>query len=283
MWCALALLVSMTSVAFVLRARALQPRREAELGGLRLRLDQATWLHEPMDHGDRVQLPPSEETPRSGERRLSVWLTLFNPGSIPQEFSPRELVLIADDGQAWLPVGGEQAQLSHRVEHLLFLPLHFNVSTSVGGVRLEWVRGAERAALLSTRPPPSAGPPAGSERPWPRRVEELPPGTAAAGAALFHGRFACTTCHGDPTLPGSPRLGPSLHDFAKTGATRIVGVSVAQYAYESLLVPGAFIAPECAGGKPCAQQSLMPLYGEVLTPQQMADLISYLLAQGGSP
>jgi mono/diheme cytochrome c family protein len=273
----------MTSVAFVLRARALQPRREAELGGLRLRLEQATWLHEPMDHGDPVQLPASEEAPRPGQRRLAVWLTLFNPGGTPQEFSPRELVLIADDGQTWLPVGGEQAQRSQRVTHLLSLPLHFNVSTSVGGVRLEWVRGAERAALLSTRPPPSAGPPAGSARPWPRRVEALPPGTAAAGAALFHGRFACTTCHGDPTLPGSARIGPSLHDFAKTGATRIVGVSVAQYAYESLLVPGAFIAPECAGGQPCAQQSPMPLYGEVMTPQEMADLISYLLAQGGSP
>jgi hypothetical protein len=60
-------------------------------------------------------------------------------------------------------------------------------------------------------------------------------------------------------------------------------VTAPQYAYESLLFPGAFIASGCGGEAPCAQPSLMPGYGEVLSPQEMADLISYLLEPGRKP
>jgi mono/diheme cytochrome c family protein len=108
-------------------------------------------------------------------------------------------------------------------------------------------------------------------------VEELPAGNASAGSDLFHGRLACTSCHGNPATPEGPRIGPALGDFARVGAARISGMSAAQYAYESLLDPGAFIAPECAGQAPCARPSTMPLYGETLSPQEMADLISYLV------
>ncbi|HZH79464.1 MAG TPA: hypothetical protein VEY88_25815, partial [Archangium sp.] len=52
MACGLALLATVLGGALTLRAWSVQPRREAELSGLRLRLERAVWLHEPTDHGD---------------------------------------------------------------------------------------------------------------------------------------------------------------------------------------------------------------------------------------
>ncbi len=253
--CVLAVLASVGSGVLVLRARALQPRREAELAGVRLRLDQATWLHEPMDHGERAPLPPGKAAPKAGERRLFVELSFFNPLGVSQDFSSRELALVAEDGQRWSPVEGSPEGISLRPAQLLLVPLHYNVPASAGRLRLEWMRGEERAWLLATRPPPSVS--ASLEAPprWPRRVEELPLGAALAGASLFQGRLACGTCHGNPQEPGSRRLAPSLAGFERRAATRIPGMSAAQYAYESLLFPSAFIASGCAGGVPCTQPS----------------------------
>ncbi|MFP2905969.1 c-type cytochrome [Pyxidicoccus sp. 3LFB2] len=228
-----------------------------------------------MDHGDAVTLPVSAGAPEPGQRRFSVALTVFNEGRIPQAFSSLELALTAG------PVSpGTRPPVSHRLLPGQFLPmsLDFDVPATSAVLRLEWARGSERAVLLATRPPASANSMKEEAAPrWPGRIEALPQGDSAAGAALFHGRFACVTCHGDPRVPGSNRIGPSLHDFVRVGATRVVGQSAAQYAYESLLEPNAFIPPECAGPADCARPSTMPMYGDALSPQQMADLIRYLM------
>ncbi len=273
--CALALLVTLVGGALALRARAEQPRRNAELSGLRLRLVRAAWLHEPTDHGDTASLPALPGAPKRGQRRLAVELTVFNPRGLPLDFSPQELRLTeATSGEEWRPSTGGSATHTLRPAEALSMTLGFDVPPTPALLRLEWARGTERAALLNTRRPRSAK----AEPPgWPRRVEELPPGNASAGSELFHGRLACTSCHGNPARPDGPRLGPALGDFARVGATRVAGMSVAQYAYESLLDPSAFIAPGCAGQAPCARPSVMPLYGETLSPQEMADLISYLV------
>lgn len=273
--CGLALLAMLAGGVLALQAWATQPRREAELSGLRLRLERAVWLHEPTDHGDTATLPALPGAPAPGQRRLAVELTVFNPRSLPRDFTPGELLLIdATTGAEWRPSMGGSAAFSVRPSELLSVMLGFDVPRTASVLRLEWARGSERTTLLSTRRPrsPGEGPPG-----WPRRVEELPPGNAAAGSALFHGRLACTVCHGNPAEPHGRRIGPALGNFSQVGATRVVGMSVAQYAYESLLNPGAVIA-ECSGQGPCAQKSsTMPLYGETLSPQEMADLISYLV------
>jgi mono/diheme cytochrome c family protein len=273
--CGLALLAMLAGGALALQAWAVQPRREAELSGLRLRLERAVWLHEPTDHGDTATLPAVPGAPAPGQRRLTVELTVFNPRSLPSDFTPGELLLTdATTGTEWRPTREGSATFTVRPSELLSVTLGFDVPRTSSVLRLEWARGTERVLLLSTRRPrnPSEGPPA-----WPRRVEELPPGNASAGSALFHGRLACVSCHGNPAEPDGRRIGPALVNFSRVGATRVVGMSAAQYAYESLLNPGAFIAPECAGQGPCAQTSTMPLYGETLSPQEMADLISYLV------
>lgn len=277
-WGALALLIMLAGGVLTVRARAGQPRRDAELAGLRLRLERAVWLHEPTDHGDAAALPVSEGVPAPGQRRLAVALTAFNPGAGSVRFSARELGLVPLEagavGDASPRVAGEPLELAPG--QLLSVSLDFDVPSRAGALRLEWRRGTERAVLLATRPPPSVVEPEPAP-PWPRRVEQLPPGDAVTGRSLYFDRFACATCHGDPARPDDARIGPSLHGFARVGATRIEGLGAAQYAYESLLDPGAFIAPECAGRAPCARPSTMPLYGDVLSPGQMADLIHYLV------
>ncbi len=275
MACGLALLATLVGGALTLRAWAVQPRREAELSGLRLRLERAVWLHEPTDHGDTAALPALPGAPAPGQRRLAVELTVFNPRNVPLDFTSGELRLTGSvPGREWRPSTGGATAFTVRPAERVSMTLGFDVPPTASALRLEWTRGTERELLLATRRPRSAaeGPPE-----WPRRVEELPPGNAAAGSALFHERLACTSCHGNPAEPHGPRLGPALGDFARVGATRVGGMSVAQYAYESLLNPSAFIAPECAGQATCSGPSTMPLYGETLSPQEMADLISYLV------
>ncbi|HYO72089.1 MAG TPA: c-type cytochrome [Archangium sp.] len=273
--CGLALLAMLAGCALALQAWAVQPRREAERSGLRLRLERAIWLHEPTDHGDTATLPALPGAPAPGQRRLTVELTVFNPRSLPSGFTPGELLLTdATTGAEWRPTMAGSTAFTVRPAELLSVTLGFDVPRTSSVLRLEWARGTERGHLLSTRRPrnPNESPPG-----WPRRVEELPPGNASAGSALFHGRLACTSCHGNPAGPDGRRIGPALANFSRVGASRVVGMSAAQYAYESLLNPGAFIAPECSGQGPCAQTSTMPLYGETLSPQEMADLISYLV------
>ncbi|HZH18253.1 MAG TPA: c-type cytochrome [Archangium sp.] len=273
--CGLALLATLAGGALALQTWAVQPRREAELNGLRLRLERAVWLHEPTDHGDTATLPALPGAPAPGQRRLTVELTVFNPRSVPGDFTAGELLLTdTQTGTEWRASMRGATAFTVRPSELLSVTVGFDVPPTSSALRLEWARGTERTVLLSTRRPRSPG--EGSPG-WPRRVEELPPGNAAAGSALFHGRLACIACHGNPAAPGGRRIGPALANFSRVGATRVSGMSAAQYAYESLLNPGAFISPECAGQGPCAQTSTMPLYGETLSPQEMADLISYLV------
>jgi mono/diheme cytochrome c family protein len=279
----LALLATLAGVVLVLRAWVLQPSREVEQGGLRLRLERAVWLHEPTDHGDAARLPAAVGAPEPGRRRLVVEVTAFNPLSTPLDFTPGELLLAdASEGTVWPPAEEGPAVFTLRPAQLLPVTLSFDVPPTPGPVRLEWVRGLERATLLATGRPPSPGVP--RTRPgWPLRVEELPPGRESAGSDLFHGRLACTSCHGDLARAEGPRIAPFLGDFARVGATRVSGKSAAQYAYESLLDPNALVVPECAAGVPCARPSTMPLYGESVSQQEMADLIRYLVGprEGG--
>lgn len=280
---ALALLAALLGGALTVRAWRLQPRRDAEAGGLRLRMERAVWLHEPTDHGDSVQLPVSAGAPRVGERRLSVALVAFNPGRAARAFSSRELLLRAGAaGPTWRPSGVDAASpVVLAPGQWLPLSLDFDVPSNAGGLLLEWERGPERVMLLATRTPPSVAPAALPR--WPRSVEDLPRGNPTDGAALFHGRFACVTCHGEPSAVGGNPIGPSLHAFARVAATRMVGKSAAQYAYESLLDPDAFIASGCVGQGACVHPSTMPMYGDSLSQQQMADLLGYLLEGQGGP
>jgi hypothetical protein len=56
-------------------------------------------------------------------------------------------------------------------------------------------------------------------------------------------------------------------------------MAAAQYIYESILSPGAFIAPECKDGNPCSEPTAMPEYASLMNLQDFADMVTFLLEQ----
>ena len=120
---------------------------------------------------------------------------------------------------------------------------------------------------------------------WPELVEEflaqedIEAGDAEAGAEAYQ-TYGCTACHGDPAEPGTNLVGPWLGDIAEVGETRVEGQSAAQYVYESILEPDAFIAPDCPTG-PCAgpPSAMRQDYPSTIgnNPSDMAHLLAYLL------
>jgi mono/diheme cytochrome c family protein len=116
---------------------------------------------------------------------------------------------------------------------------------------------------------------------WPESWTDLPPGDAAAGKDAFQAN-ACFACHGQPDGSAPAVVGPNLSNIANDAATRIDGVEAQQYIYQSILDPNAFIAPECPNG-PCNSPSQMRLdFGNVLSEQNMADLIAYYMTLTGN-
>jgi len=121
---------------------------------------------------------------------------------------------------------------------------------------------------------------------WPATVDgflaDFPVGDAANGAALFATTYGCSGCHGllDGSLPAA--VGPDLSAIAIDGATRVEGYSAAEYVYESILEPNAFIAEQCPTG-PCLgpPSAMLANFGERMAenPQDMADMMVYLLGQ----
>ncbi len=102
-------------------------------------------------------------------------------------------------------------------------------------------------------------------------LDELPPGDAGRGAALFtetiNGAPSCASCH---TLDDSTVVGPGLQDYAAIAATRVEGVSAEEYTHASIVRPAAHVVSGFGN-------LMYNQYAQRLSPQQIADLIAYLL------
>ena len=139
-----------------------------------------------------------------------------------------------------------------------------------------------------TPKPPTATPGPGSEEPTPIPVTATPTaaivptstpepttgpsGDPVAGSQVFEsaGPIACNVCH---SLDGTVGLGPSLQGIASGAGNRAPGLSAEEYIRQSILDPGAYEV----GGFP---SGLMPItFGTDLTPQQIEDVIAFLLTQ----
>ncbi len=97
----------------------------------------------------------------------------------------------------------------------------------------------------------------------------LKPGDPVNGKKLFNSKGICFTCH-DPNTT-NVIVGPSLKGVATRAMTRKPGMSASDYLHESILKPNAFIVPGFPAG-------LMPQnFAQVLTPQEIEDLVAYLL------
>ncbi len=90
------------------------------------------------------------------------------------------------------------------------------------------------------------------------------------GAALM-AQNACVGCHLlDPTVQGA---GPTLYNFGNVAAERVPGQSAEAYAYTSIVAPDEHVVEGYQAG-------IHPrIYENSLSDQELADLITYMLAQ----
>jgi mono/diheme cytochrome c family protein len=102
--------------------------------------------------------------------------------------------------------------------------------------------------------------------------DTLPAGDPARGEILFAQRIGDQpTCIGCHSLDGSRNVGPSILGYREDAAKRVPGQSPEQYTYESIISPWTHLVP--------GYNNVMPnRYGQVLTAQDAADLIAYLLS-----
>jgi mono/diheme cytochrome c family protein len=90
------------------------------------------------------------------------------------------------------------------------------------------------------------------------------------GAQLFAAQ-GCNACHMVQGQGGA--IGPNLTNIGTVAETRKPGVSAADYIRESIVNTNAFIAPGF-------QPGVMPgTYGQTLSPEQLDQLVAYLLEQ----
>ncbi len=99
-------------------------------------------------------------------------------------------------------------------------------------------------------------------------------GDVDAGRKLFEkptagGGAGCVICHS--TKEGVTLVGPSLYDIGDAAATMVPGLTATEYLHQSIVDPNAYIVP----GFPANQ--MLDDYAERLTPQQIDDLVAYLL------
>lgn len=118
-------------------------------------------------------------------------------------------------------------------------------------------------AACNAGPSSAAADPAGAQTAF----DTLPPGDAVRGEQISAAQH-CAACHVDhpvgPGFPGEPPL-------AEVAAARRAGYSAEAYLYESIVKPGAYVVPGFA-------DDAMPQdIASTLTPQDMADLLAYLM------
>ncbi|MBI4787300.1 MAG: c-type cytochrome [Chloroflexi bacterium] len=104
-----------------------------------------------------------------------------------------------------------------------------------------------------------------------------------AVAAIFT-KAGCIGCHTIPGIPNAVGLvGPNLSKIGAEGATRKSGMSAPDYIRESILNPGAFIAPSCPpSGGACPQGVMPPNMGERLSAKEIEQMVDYLASLAGA-
>ncbi len=104
-------------------------------------------------------------------------------------------------------------------------------------------------------------------------VDDLPDSASAEnGRKIFEngasGAPKCTSCH---TTDGEDKsTGPTLKGFANVADSRVDGESAREYALNSIIAPGAHLAPGYGN-------QMYGSYSDKLSKQNVADLIAYLL------
>ncbi len=261
------------------------PVQQATIDGLRMDLVQARWLLDQMDHGENFQKPSTmmPDMPEWGKQRVTVEMAFTNVGDGPRVFDGSEFFLVPEYGEEVPPMGATTGRAPLLPTQTVNTALHFDFDTSDphGRLQVQWRRDGQVAHLPIPVPAEHYHlRPRGGEVALPPVAELLLPlGNADRGQALFIGRYGCVGCHGLPGAIGSNTVGPHLAGIGIAAQTRQEGRSAAQYIYEAIIEPDAFVAPSCPGGA-CDTPSSMPPYASLVNLQDAADLLTYLLEQG---
>jgi mono/diheme cytochrome c family protein len=101
--------------------------------------------------------------------------------------------------------------------------------------------------------------------------DDLPPeGDAARGEQIFNEQInaqpACSSCHAD-----NNNASPDLTGFGERAEDRVAEQESREYAFYSIVEPGRYIVDDFGNAMPNQ-------YDDKLTPQDIADLIAYLLS-----
>lgn len=108
-------------------------------------------------------------------------------------------------------------------------------------------------------------------------AERVAQADAANGQALFttfqaDAGFACSTCH---NVANDERLiGPGLLTIASRAETRVAGLDAAQYIYQSIVNPSAYLVESYPDD--LMPQNWMEIYSE----EQIYDIMAYLFTLG---
>lgn len=288
---ALTIVTMAVGITMVVNLVTGRPNREAIVDGLYLRLDHVEWLDDQMDHGGDYPMPASmmPDLPPQGIFRLNAEAALFNKRDQPNTFQVRELFLRSSKRGMWPATGGEVRDTIR-----LKKGQSFNVTTSFdiaeteidqdADLQLHWIRDGKTVRMLRVPHPPdhfhdddrrSAEGPTKKETEWPEFVTSLPPGNPVGGKELYLQTHGCISCHGHPDLEGSNAIGPHLGDVATHALDRVPGKNATQYLYESIVMPDAYVVE--SKGQLKNTPSAMPPFGQLLSKQDAADLVAYLL------
>jgi mono/diheme cytochrome c family protein len=265
---AIALLLTAGGV-FTVRERSGLQRIRAAQDDLLLEVSSASWFEHEMDHGTVFPVPASmlEGMPPNDVHRLNLELSMMNLGRAAKTFAIGELALRSSEGNTWPASSGEREEVQLASRQVVHLIVDFDVEESDrGDLRLVWSRKGTSIEMSAI--PHHAE--RDDDQEWPSDSAALPAGDPERGAVIYEKKSACWSCHGKMDRPGSETIGPHL---GKIGAR-----ASRQHLYESLLEPDRAIATDCPRG-PCATPSAMPPWGALLTKQEMADLVAYLLDQ----
>ncbi len=191
-------------------------------------------------------------------------------------------LLLAACGTVATPVWSEQAQgtqaaLAVTSEHLTAIAPTATATTvppTATSTPLPPTATTVPATEAPSLVPPTETPVPPTEAPT---VAAGAPGTGgdpAKGQVVFNTffeqtNFACATCH---FFDKEDRLiGPGLKGIGQRAAGRVPGETNAQYIYNSIINPSAYVVPDYPDG-------LMPqIWAQVLTPEQINDLVAYLM------
>ncbi|MFQ5615352.1 MAG: c-type cytochrome, partial [Anaerolineales bacterium] len=98
----------------------------------------------------------------------------------------------------------------------------------------------------------------------------------ARGKFVFNSQ-GCAACHVIEGLSAG-LVGPDLTHIGTVAAARVDGMSAEDYLRESIINPNAFITPECPTGD-CLPDTMPQNFVDKISPEQIEDLIAFLLAQ----